>query len=212
MLRRFLLLAVASSLLSVPSAPSARAACDVTPYVGAMIPTKSMIVSLPSGGSGTIIRNSPHTVYGLAISTSMSEKFGAELVLGAGSGDLEVVGGSTVLALNSTVLIADLRGKYRISGNDDASIGLVGGVGYTTQKIGLFDYAQTNDLGEFKAKLTGIVGLSFDAALSDRLHLSMEMVDRIREQGIVIENTTGIKEPTQHDVTVTAGLSFALGK
>jgi hypothetical protein len=40
----------------------------------------------------------------------------------------------------------------------------------------------------------------------------MEMVDRIREQGIVIDGSTGLNEPTQHDVTVTAGLSFPLSK
>jgi hypothetical protein len=151
-------------------------------------------------------------VYGLGISHSLSSKLGVELVAGAGTGSIEVVGGSTALELASTLLFADIRGKFRIMGGDDANIGLVGGVGYTTQKIGLFDYAKLSDSGEFKGKLTGVVGLSFGAALSDRLRLSMEMVDRIREQGIVIEGSTGLNEPTQHDVTVTAGLSFPLSK
>jgi len=42
--------------------------------------------------------------------------------------------------------------------------------------------------------------------------MSMEMVDRIHEQGIELNGTTNLKEPTQHDVTVTAGLSFHMAK
>ena len=207
MLRKLLVLAVAATSLFVPL-QEARAACDVTPFIGASVPTKSMIIQ-PSGS--TIIRNKTHAVYGLAIGTSFSDRIGAEVVLGAGTGALEVVS-TTALELSSTLLFADLRGKFRIMGNDQAGLGLVGGVGYTTQKISLFDFAALTDAGEFKGKLTGIVGLSFDAEVSDRLRLAVEMVDRIHEQGIVIEGSTGLNEPTQHDVMITAGLSFPLGK
>ena len=121
--------------------------------------------------------------------------------------------GGTAIELASTLLMADLRGKVRIAGGDQSHIGVLGGIGYTTQKIGLFDFAKRTNAGEFKGKLTGVVGLSFGAALSDRLHLSTEIVDRIREQGAVLTGTsTGLNEPTQHDVVITAGLSFPLTK
>ena len=207
MLRKLMAVAVAASSLFVPL-QAARAACDVTPFVGASVPTKSLIIQT-SGPS--IFRNKTHTIYGLGIGTSVSEKLGVELVLGAGSGALEVVS-TEALTLASTLLIADVRGNFRILGNDQAGLGLVGGVGYTMQKIGLFDYAELSDAGEFKGKLTGIVGLGFDAEVSDRMGLSVDMVDRIRRQGIEVDGATGLNEPTQHDVTITAGLSFGLGK
>jgi len=209
MLRSLVVLAVAATLLFIPL-QAANATCDITPFVGASVPTKTLIML--TSGSSSIIRNQTHTVYGLGVGASFGKRFGAELVAGAGSGKIEVVGG-TALELASTLLLADLRGKVRIAGGDQSSVGLVAGVGYTTQKIGLFDFAKRTDAGEFKGKLTGVVGLSFAAALSDRLHLSMEMVDRIREQGVVLTGTTtGLVEPTQHDVVITAGLSFPLTK
>ena len=207
MLRSLMVLAVAAALLFIPL-QAANAACDITPFVGASVPTKTLFMS----GSSTLIRNQTHTVYGLGVGASFSRRFGAEVVAAAGTGSIEVVG-STALQLASTLLLADLRGKVRIAGGDQSNIGLVAGVGYTTQKIGLFDFAKRTNAGEFKGKLTAVLGLSFGAALSDRLHLSMEMVDRIREQGIVLTGTsTGLVEPTQHDVVVTAGLSFPLTK
>ncbi len=209
MLRSLMILAVAAALLFVPL-QAANAACDITPFVGASVPTKTLLMS--TSGTTTLIRNQTHTLYGLGVAASFSKRFGAELVAGAGSGRIEVVS-STAIELASTLLMADLRGKVRIAGGDQSNIGLLAGVGYTTQKIGLFDFAKRTNAGEFKGKLTGVVGLSFGAALSDRLHLSVEMVDRIREQGVVLTATTvGLVEPTQHDVAVTAGLSFPLTK
>ena len=207
MLRKLMAVAVAVSSIFVPL-QTASAACDVTPFIGATVPTKSLIIQ--SSGPA-IFRNKTHAIYGLSIGTSFSEKLGVDLVLGAGSGSLEVVG-TEVLELASTILIADVRGTFRIKGNDQAGLGLVGGVGYTMQKVGLFDYAELTDAGEFKGKLTGIVGLGFDAEVSDRMGISVQMVDRIRQQGIEVEGATGLNEPTQHDVTITAGLSFPLNK
>lgn len=207
MLRKLLVVAVAASSLFVPL-QAARAACDVTPFIGASVPTKSLIIQ--SSGPA-IFRNKTHAIYGLSIGTSFSNKFGAEVVLGAGSGSIEVVS-TEALELASTMLIADVRGNFRIMGNDQAGLGIVGGVGYTMQKIGLFDYVELNDGGEFKGKLTGILGLGFDAEVSDRMGISVEMVDRIRQQGIEVDGATGLNEPTQHDVTITAGLSFPLSK
>lgn len=207
MLRKLMVVAVAMSSLFVPL-QAARAACDVTPFIGASIPTKSLIIQ--SSGPA-IYRNKTHAIYGLSIGTSFSDRFGAEVVLGAGTGAIEVVS-TEVLELASTLLIADVRGNFRFMGNDQAGLGLVGGVGYTMQKVGLFDYAALADQGEFKGKLTGIVGLGFDAEVSDRFGLSVEMVDRIRQQGIDVPGATGLNEPTQHDVTITAGLSFPLNK
>ena len=209
MLRKLSLLALAATTLLLTPCHAARAACDITPFIGASVPTRALHIQI---AGATLIRNTTHTVYGLALGTSFTDRFGAELVLGAGSGSIEVIGGSDVLDIASTLLIADARGRFRIAGGDQANIGLVGGVGYTTQKIALFDYAELTDAGKFEGKLTGILGLSFGAALSDRLRLSMEMVDRIREPGIVLTGATGLREPTQHDVTVTAGLSFPLTK
>ncbi|TMQ66077.1 MAG: hypothetical protein E6K79_04245 [Candidatus Eisenbacteria bacterium] len=209
MLRGLVILAVAAALLFIPL-QAADAACDVTPFVGASVPTKTLL--MVTSGSTALIRNRTHTVYGLGVGASFGKRFGAELVAGAGSGTIEVVG-TTSIELASTLLLADLRGKVRIAGGDQGNIGILGGIGYTTQKIGLFDFAKRTDAGEFKGKLTGVVGLSFGAALSDRLHLSMEMVDRIRQQGAELTaTTTGLVEPTQHDVMITAGLSFPLTK
>lgn len=207
MSRRFMTLAVAAALLFIPL-QAANAAWDVTPHIGAAVPLRSLLIS---GAGPTLIRNQTHTMYGLGLGMSFSKRFGAELVAGVGSGKIEVVS-TTALTLASTLVYGDLRGKVRIAGGDQASIGLLAGVGYTTQKIGLFDYAKRTDSGEFKGKLTGVVGLEFGAALSDRLHLSMEMADRIREQGIVIDGSTQLYEPTQHDLFITAGLSFPLTK
>jgi len=208
MSRVFMILCVALALLFIPL-QRANAAVDITPFAGASVPTRTLYIS--SSGP-TLIRNLNHTVYGLGVGTSLAGRFGAELIAGVGSGKIEAVG-TTAIELASTLLLADLRAKVRIAGGDQANIGLLAGVGYTTQKIGLFDYAKRTDTGEFKGKVTGVVGLSFGAALSDRLHLSMEMADRIREQGIVVNGTTtGLTEPTQHDVMITAGLSFPLTK
>ena len=207
MSRAFMAMAIAAALLVVPL-QAAKAAVDITPFIGAMVPLRSLYID-KSGP--TLIRNTTHTVYGLGVGTSLAGRFGVELVAGAGSGKIEVVSVSA-LNLASTLLFADLRGKVRIAGGDQANIGIVGGVGYTTQKIGLFDYAKISDTGEFKGKVTGVAGLSFGAALSDRLHLAMEMVDRIRRQGVVVDGATNLTEPTQHDLTITAGLSFPLTK
>lgn len=198
-------LAVAAALLFIPL-QAAKAAVDLTPFIGASVPTKTLYIDR---GGPTLIRNQTHTVYGLAVGTPFSKRFGAEVVLGAGSGKIELVGG-TAIVFASTMLYADVRGKVMIAGSDKANLGVVGGVGYTTQKIGFFDYAKVTDTGEFKGKITGVVGLAFGAALSDRLNLSMEMVDRIRQQGIVIDGATLLTEPTQHDATITAGLTFPL--
>ena len=207
MLRKLMVVAVAMSSLFVPS-QAAQAASEVTPFIGGSVPTKSLIIQ--SSGPA-IYRNKTHTVYGVGIGTSLSERLGVELVLGAGTGSIEVVS-IEVLELASTLLFADVRGSFRIIGDDQAGIGIVGGVGYTTQRISLFDYASLADAGEFKGKLTGILGLGFDMEVTNRIGLSVDMVDRIRQQGIEVEGATGLNEPTQHDVTITAGLSFPLSK
>lgn len=150
-----------------------------------------------------------HSLYGLALGTTVSDKLGVELVLGAGSGELELVGG-TAIKLESTTLLADLRGRIGIAGGEDASLGLVFGGGYTNYKVGLFDLADENDQGAFLGRLTGVGGLDVRAGLSDRVKLTVSALDRIHISGLAFDGIGEGSEKTQHDLTFTAGLRFPL--
>jgi len=181
---------------------------EVTPFLGAMIPANSLF--LQSGG-GTYIRMQTHTVYGLALSCPASDKMGLEVVLGAGTGKMELVGGSTILQLGSTLFMADLRGRVRLMGGERAHLAGVLGVGYTDFNSGLFDLAHETGQGTYIGRLTGIAGAEVHGALNESLHLSLSIVDRIHKSGIGL-NTGGLdgSQKTQNDIVATAGVSFGL--
>ena len=201
MLRRFALLISCTTVLLL--APRPAAALEVTPFAGTMMPVKTLVMA-PS----TYLRMSDHSVYGLSLGTSVSENLGVELAIAGGSGEIEVVG-ATALKLESTMLLADLRGRIGVAGGEDASLGLVAGVGYTNFKIGLFDFAEENDQGKFLGRLTGVGGLDVRASLSDRVKLTVSALDRIHVQGVGLDLGEA-SEKTQHDLTFTAGLRFPL--
>lgn len=194
-------------ILTIAPLRPAFAAMEVTPFVGAMIPAKTQLM-VSSGAS--YLRMQTHTVYGLTLGTNLSESAGLEVVLGAGTGKLELVGGALV-ELASTVFIADLRGRLRLLGGSQSSLSAVLGVGYTDFNIGLFDIAKETNQGSFVGRVTGVAGAEVRSDLSDRVHLNVTMVDRIHGSGVGL-NLFGeeVVEKLQHDITVTAGLTFGL--
>lgn len=207
MSRRLWTASLFAALLTLTSQP-ALAAWEATPFVGAMIPTKSLILET---SSFTYIRMSTHTVYGLALRSEMSPKMGLEVVLGAGTGKMELEGGSQFFSLSSTMYMADLRGTLRLAGGDDSSLHAVVGAGYTDFSVGLFDLADETDQGTFIGRLTGVAGAEVRNKLSDRLRLNVSIVDRIHVQGAGLNlGSPTISEKTQNDICATAGLAFVL--
>ncbi|MEO6463167.1 MAG: outer membrane beta-barrel protein [Candidatus Eisenbacteria bacterium] len=204
MFRRSAMLAATLSLLVLSARPAA--ALEVTPFAGAMMPVKTLFMD--SGGS-SVFRMGNHSVYGLSLGTTVSDRLGVELALGAGSGKIELIGGGELFELESTMLFADLRGRVGLAGGEDASLGLVLGGGYTNYKIGIFDLAEENDQGKFLGRLTGVAGLDVRAGLSDRVKLTVSALDRIHVSGIALDTAEG-SEKTQHDLMFTAGLRFPL--
>jgi hypothetical protein len=141
-------------------------------------------------------------------STSLSRDGG----LGAGDGTLQVVS-TEVLDLKTTVYFADLRARFRLAGDEDTQLGAILGAGWTQYSSGLFDAAHEGDEDTYLAgRATGLLGLAFRARLGGRLTLYADAVDRIHEQSIEASSITGVTDPLQHDVTISAGLSFPLGR
>jgi hypothetical protein len=186
----------------------AHAALDVTPFVGAMIPANSQLLITNSGSS--YIRMQTHTVYGLALGCPLKDKIGGELVLGTGTGKMEIVGGSTALQLASTLFMVDLRGRVRLLGTERSHLAGVLGVGYTDFNSGLFDLAHESDLGTFIGRVTGIGGAEFHGELSDQAHLHISLVDRVHAAGVSLNSGLDGSRKTQNDLMATAGLSFSL--
>jgi hypothetical protein len=175
-----------------------------------MIPTISLLVD--TGGTAAY-RMQAQTIYGIRFAKPISPAFGLELNLGAGSGKLELVS-SDVIELKTSVWFADLRGRLRIAGGDNAALGLLFGAGWTQYSSGLFDAAhEADDDTKFKGTATGIVGLGFKGKLGDRAIFSFDATDRIHEQGIdaPLLSGGGFAEKTQHDASFTFGLAFPLG-
>ncbi len=202
-------IALAATVVLVAAARPAQAELSVTPSIGALVPTKNLIMA-PS----TYLRLSNHTLYGLTLGLPVAQRLELQLALTAGNGKMELTGGDS-FELSSTALFADLRGRFAVAGSGDTNLGVVLGAGWTDYKIGIFDLAEEmNTLGEgegFSGELTGIVGLDFRAPLSDRLHVTFGAVDRIHETGLseaVLGSDT--VEKTQHDLQFTAGLRFPL--
>jgi len=207
MLRRNATLLAVLGLFLVASRPAAARSLEVTPFMGAMIPANSLFLQT---GGGSYIRNSTHTIYGLSLGCPMKDKIGGEIVLATGTGKLEVVGG-TGLQLSSTVFIADLRGRYRLMGNENSHLAGVLGVGYTDFNTGLFDLAHETNQGTYLGRLTGIVGAEVHGTLSDQVHLNLSFVDRIHESGVVLTNGGLVgSDKTQNDLVATAGIAFGL--
>lgn len=205
--RRHLTLAALLALFAASSQP-ALAAIDATPFIGAMIPANSLL--LESSGA-SYIRMETHTVYGLALGTALTQKIGAEVVLGTGTGKMEVVGGTTNLYLGSTLFFADLRGRVRLLGGDQSQLSGVLGVGYTDFNIGLFDLAHETGQGTFLGRLTGVAGAEIHDNLSDRVRLNVSLVDRVHVSGAALNiGATDTSNKTQNDIMATAGLTFGL--
>ena len=206
--RRATTLALILGLSLVTFRPAAAKSLEVTPFVGAMIPANSLF--LVTGG-GSYIRFTTHTIYGLSFGCPMKDKIGAEIVLATGTGKMEVIGGTTSLSLGSTAFIADLRGRYRLLGNEGSHLAGVLGVGYTDYNIGLFDLAHETGQGTYIGRLTGIVGAEVHGSLSDQMHVNISLVDRIHESGIGL-NLGGLdgSQKTQNDLNATLGIAFGL--
>jgi len=205
--------AVLVAAFAIAPAPASAADHEVTPFIGAMIPANTLLMS--NNGSSTLIRMQTQTLYGIDMTHMISSRFGLSAVLAAGTGKLEVVS-TTALQLATTTFIGDLRGRFRLCGKpDEANTGLVLGVGYTDVNSGLFDFAHATGTGTFLGRLTGIVGGDVHAPVSDRFGLKVTAVDRIHEQGVSVTGLSGpgvYSKITQNDICATAGLTFKLTK
>jgi hypothetical protein len=197
--------AVVLSLILCGAPLTSARAVDLTPYVGAVVPTKTMVIS-----SSTFIRMQTHTVYGIAASTPLAGRIGLELAAGVGTGKMELVAGLD-LEFASTLLLADARARVRLAGGEQTHVALLAGVGYTRYKVGYFDYAnEVDDETKLKGELTGLVGIGVRGALGDRMRLSIDAMDRIHDTGIELPSVPGARIATQHDIMFTAGLTFPL--
>ena len=205
MTRRYAALALLGALLLAPHKQAL--AVEASPFVGAMLPANSLLLA---GDASSYIRMQTYTVYGLGLSSSLTQRIEGEVVLGAGTGKMELFGTATQFALPATMFFADLRARTRLLGGDHSSLGLVLGVGYTDFKLGLFDLAHETDLGDFIGRLTGVAGVDVRTKLSERLHVKVVIVDRIHKHGVGLNLGSEFAEETQNDVHATAGLSFAL--
>lgn len=208
MLRRNATLLAILALFLVTFRPAAAKSLEATPFFGASIPANSLFLQ---DGGGSYIRFQTHTIYGLSLGCPMKDKMGAEIVLATGTGKMEVVGGTTNLSLGSAIFIADLRGRYRLLGNEGSHLAGVLGVGYTDYNIGLFDLAHETGLGTYIGRLTGIVGAEVHGSLSDQVRVNISLVDRIHESGIGL-NSSGLNgsQKTQNDLNATLGIAFGL--
>jgi hypothetical protein len=203
-------LAVALALACVvgSAAPTHSEPLEITGYVGQLIPVQSQLIN-PDGSS--VFRQKEHTLLGLIFGIPISDRFAVELVAGFGGGHFELVA-ADASELGSAVWIADLRARLRLLGGDAAQLALLGGVGYTHFRNSLFDaFHQSDDENELKGVFTGVVGLGLRGRVTDRVLITMDVVDRIHEQGIELApGSIDFEEPTQHDIGVTAGLTFQL--
>ena len=189
---------------------SLAAQTTVTPFIGSMIPMTSLLAD--TGGNGGF-RRQAHTIYGLRFAKAMSPSLGLELALGAGSGSMQVAS-TDVIDLDFAVYFADLRARLRVAGDDDTNLGIIAGAGWTQFSSGFFDAAHEADEDtKFKGTATGIVGLGFQAKVTDRLIFSFDATDRIHEQGIDAAglDTDQYAKYVQHDATFTFGQAFPLG-
>lgn len=195
--------------LTLGVATPSLAQIEVTPFVGTMIPMRSMLLDT-AGSAG--FRMQTQQIFGVRFAKPMSPTLGLELALGAGSGNFQIVS-SDVIDLKTSVYFADVRANLRVAGNDDAQLGVVAGAGWTQFTSGLFDAAHEGDPDtQLKGTATGMIGLALKAKLGSRLTLSVDAMDRIHQQGVDAPGiTSGLTELLQHDVTVSAGLSFPLG-
>lgn len=180
---------------------------EITPFTGAVVPNQTSIIS--SNGSSAF-RNHTHLLLGVAVSTPVASWLDLELAGAVGGGETEVVG-ATANEIASSLLIGDLRARVRMVGGDNAELGLLAGVGWTQFRSALFDvFGELSTDIKLEGKLTGVVGLGLRARLSERLRLTFDAVDRIHDNGLEGDTLTGLIQPTQHDIAVTAGLTFPL--
>lgn len=194
------------------TASTAHAQLSITPFIGEMVPLNNMLTDT-TGGSGTYYRLNAHTVFGLRLAKQMSPGFALQLQAGTGKGTFEAVSGPTPIALASTVWFADLRGRLRILGNNDANLGVLVGAGWTQFKMGLFDAAHELDSGtKLAGRVTGIVGFGMRAHLVGDAAFTADLTDRIHEQSVdAAFISSAVIKPMQHDLSVTFGLNFPLG-
>jgi len=204
-----LVLMLALSMV-LPLQSASAGTCEVSPFIGAMIPANTLLIETSGGG---YIRMKTHTIYGLDLQHNLSPRLGVDIVLATGTGSMEVVGGSTALELASTAFIADLRGRLRLMGEEDNNLGLVLGVGYTDFNSGLFDFAHETDAGTFLGRLTGIAGVDLHGRLTDRIGLKAVFVDRVHVSGLSINGISGPGnvDKTQNDLTITGGITIKTG-
>lgn len=200
-----------ATALFVGAASSLSAQTTITPYIGSMIPLQSLLLDT-AGTAG--FRMQSHAIYGFRVAKPMSPSLGIELAFGAGSGTLEGVS-TEVLELKTAVYFADLRARLRVAGDDDTELGAIVGAGWTQFSSGLFDAAnEADDETKFKGTVTGIFGLGLTAKLGGRVTLSVDLTDRIHEQGIDAPGLSSdqFTDKLQHDLTFSAGLAFPLGR
>jgi len=199
-----------TAALLLGTASAAHAQLSITPFVGQMIPLKTMVMDT---AGGTYYKTTAHTIYGLRISKQMSPSLALQLQGGVGKGGFEAIAGSTPIQLESSVYFVDLRARFRIAGTDANNLGVIAGAGWTQFKNGLFDTAhEQNNANSLAGRATGIVGLGMRAHLTGDASLTADLTDRIHEQQVEAPGLAGnVIKPLQHDLTMSFGLNFPLG-
>ena len=141
MLRKLVPLMLVTLVVSIPLSAQQ---LSITPFVGTMVPLKTMVIDT---AGGTYFRVTPHTIYGLRLSRQMSSALTVQLEGGIGRGEFEAIAGSTPIQLASSVYFADLRVRFRVAGSDATNVGIIGGAGWTQFSNGLFDTAHAENSG-----------------------------------------------------------------
>lgn len=199
---------LAAALCAVAAPLSAQV--SITPFIGEMIPLKTMVMDT---AGGAYYRQTAHTVYGLRIAKQMSPSLALQLQGGIGKGTFEAIAGSTPILLASSVYFVDLRARIRIAGSDATNLGIIGGAGWTQYANGLFDtaHAQNSD-NNLAGRPTGIVGLGMKAHLTGDASFTADLTDRIHEQSVEAPGLgSSVIKPLQHDLMMSFGLNFPLG-
>lgn len=188
--------------------PAAAQSISITPFIGKTIPTRSALVDT-SGLAG--MGPKAHTLYGLRLVRELSPRFALDLSTAVGHGEFSVLVGQAA----SSLLMADLRGRFRVAGREAADatqLSLLFGGGYTRYNNGYYRYAADYETFDGEGTWTGVGGLHLAIRRPRLGTIELEVVDRVHGSGIRVLDTLSPKLPhrTQHDLTVTIGYVLPL--
>ncbi|MDP9144885.1 MAG: hypothetical protein M3N43_09365 [Actinomycetota bacterium] len=204
-------LVVVLFLMLVGTVP-ATAQLEVNGFAGVTVPLRVMIMDTTTG---LYYNMTEHRIAGIRVAGTLSRAIALDAQLGVGAGDWESFDGTTsaFFKFPADLWFGDVRLRVRVVGTDAASIEGIAGVGYAKWTTGLFEVLEVAGAGfSFKGVMVGTLGFGFRARVGDRARLTMDLTDRIHAQVLDAALGPEVVQPTQHDLTVTAGVAFPVGR